>query len=267
MKRIIIPILALIALTISCKENEVEPKKETPAKAKVTLKLEHVFNGEALDFNKVYRTENGDTIKISELKYFISNFGLINEINSQYAKNSYYLINPSTGKTEITVDLGEFEEQDFSKFRLSVGVDSARNHSITNAVGDLDPAGADQMIWSWATGYKFIKFEGSFAMADSSGNFIYHAGGDANYKVFNFESSAHENTRITSEVPLVSLKSGKTTEIHLVVDLAEVFKSPNLLNVRTKLGHTGGATILDNLATSTNTDMNGWFELHHIITE
>lgn len=261
MKKYIYPILALGMLFTACKDKDKDPEPTPEEKAKIVLKLDHEFNGEALDFNTKYRNENGDTVKISELKYFISNLVLKSGDGELIIKDFYKLIQPTSGNTEIEIEIDGIDPKDYSSFSVSVGVDSARNHTIESAVGDLDPAGADQMIWTWSSGYKFVKFEGTYSMPDSSGKFVYHAGGDANYKVFDFGS-----TLVASEKLNLSLKSGKTTEIHLVVDLAEIFKSPNLMDVRKPFGHTGGATIMNNISTSDNSEMNGWFELHHIMT-
>jgi hypothetical protein len=265
MKKLLLSFIIPLVL-FSCKDKEdPKPAAEAP-KAKVRIKLEHVFKGETLDFDKNYVTANGDTINIDQLKYFVSNFAIYNSESFLEDSYGYHLIDVTDESPDQEILIENLEPGTYDKFKFGIGVDNARNHSIEAAKGDLDPSGADQMIWSWNSGYKFIKFEGSWKSTDSSGTFIFHPGGDANYKEFVFGETTHtgdEHHRLENNLS-IKLESGKTTEIHLVVDLAELFISPNPIDLeKFNRGHTSGDIIMNNIKTSDVEGNNGWFELHH----
>lgn len=270
MKKVIILMLGFVTLFTACKPDSAEPVVIAP---KVRVKLEHVFNGVAVDTTSKFITENGDTVQFSELKYFLSNFSLVQLDGTEAVDNyGYHLVDISKSNVQ-DIEIKDLKAGAYVSFKFGIGVDSLHNHTVESAKGDLDPAGGDQMIWSWATGYKFVKLEGKYnSKAKTTGDFVFHAGGDANYKKFVFGGSASA-ARLSSETTSVQLldikvESGKTTEIHLVVDLAELFVSPETIDLATtNKGHTTGPLIMNNLATSTVSGMNGWFELHHVTTK
>ncbi len=260
MKKLFIIILGLSFLFISCKDKkEPEPSKTDSTKelSKINLKLEHTFNGQPLALNTKFVNAKGDTIQISELKYFLSNLILKNASTSTEDTFGYHLIDIKKGAIQ-EIDLSGFMPGTYDAIKLAVGVDKARNYSIESAKGDLDPAGAtDGMIWTWSTGYKFLKFEGKYTLPTIppvNGNFVIQTGGDLGYKEFSFDSKG-------------TLEKGKTTELHLIVDVAELFYSPTLIDISKKLGHSGAGLIMDNMASSTEQGKKGWFELQHFKVE
>jgi len=186
------------------------------------------------------------------------------------------------------MDIEGLEPGTFTGFTVAVGVDEEANTSIENATGDLDPAGADGMIWSWNTGYKFIKFEGEYDAKDGeSGDFLFHLGHEENYKTFVFdggesdsheeEEESHTNARIThdDEEPMegnlfIQPEAGKITEIHLMINVAELFKSPTTINI-SEINNVAGTPepteqMMNNIEYTDEVEHNGWFQLHHVIT-
>lgn len=258
MKKVIFSALILGLVLISCKEET--PNPTTEESPKVTLKLEHTFNGEPLDLESEFITANGDTVQFSELKYLLSNLSFLgNDNQEQKAEDSYYLVDLSNESNVHEIEIDGLNAGSYTSFKLGLGVDSVANHSITNAKGDLDPNGADQMIWSWNTGYKFVRCEGDYKKAENTGTFVFHIGTDANYRTFHFGEDQALNIKIEND---------KTTEIHLVIDLAELFISPNTIDLQvTNKAHGDNASVLmDNLYDSDKDGHYGWFELHHIET-
>lgn len=270
MKNILLAIIALSALSIfslSCSKNtpEPKPKADTIIVTKVdTLKIEVTpttpvgkiafeFENMDLDENKLilntgkYINENGDTFSISKFKYIISNIK-IKKANGTYwmPSESYYLINQeevASQKFEITgVPLGEYTNLEFS-----IGVDNVRNHTGAQS-GALDPA--NDMFWTWNTGYIFTKLEGHFIKTDGTqGSLVFHIGSDANFK----------NLKFTSLPNNLNIRDGKETEVHVAVKFQEMFKTPTTINfndMNNVMGGTNATTIANNYV-----DM---FEIHHI---
>lgn len=266
MKKLIL-ILSVFTLGLfSCKEDEPDTTP-VPETANLTLKIEHHFNGTPVNLTDEFITENKDTIKFSQFKYFLSNVTLCGEeVDDLKLENSYYLIDLKDGAIQYKKTEG-LEAGDFTSIKVSVGVDSIANHSIVNSSGDLNPASGDAMIWSWATGFKFIKAEGSYKNNDATGNFVLHIGKDSNYKTFHFGGASHDHSNMDhSHGSLsISLMEKNETEIHLKVNLAEMFSSPNDINLETyDPGLSSGSEIMENIKTSNEEGTNGWFELHHV---
>jgi hypothetical protein len=135
----------------------------------------------------------------------------------------YFLIDESdesTHKPDLSVPEGEYKTISFL-----LGVDSLRStRDISQRTGVLDPTtvGGD-MYWSWNSGYVFFKLEGNSAASTSvGGSFIYHIGGFGGY-----QTPTINNLRtITLDLAArgtPQVKSGKETNIHLMVDVLYVF--------------------------------------------
>jgi len=289
MKKVLfIPVIVILAIFSCDNASDDDP---TPETSSVRLKMQHHFNGTPVDYSTEFVTDYGDTVQFSQFQYYLSNLIFIDGDGEEYAlEDSYYLVNTDDSNIQ-DIELDGLEEGEFTSFKISVGVDSAANASTVNAAGDLDPNGADGMIWSWATGYKFIRTEGTYKNGDDSGDFILHLGKNDNYKTFHFGGTSsdshssgesemseetHAHTRISDEDHSshssgslsISLQDGKTTEIHLMVNVAELFVSPNQISLVDNNQSHGSNTALfmNNIEHSSEDDSNGWFSLHHLTT-
>lgn len=268
MKKFILGLSVLTLGLFSCDEEVVTPEVEAE-RATVSLKIEHHFNGVKVNLTDDFVTANNDTINFSEFKYFLSNLTLGAEGKEDVTPtDSYYLIDLADGAIQYE-KIENLDPADFSSLKISVGVDSVANHSVVNGSGDLDPAGADGMIWAWATGFKFIRTEGSYKNGEATGDFVLHLGGDANYKTFHFGGSSHggDHEHGATGGLSINLAEGSETEVHLMVNLAELFVSPNAVDLD-NVGsvHSAGSLLLENIKESEIEGTNGWFQLHHVST-
>ena len=127
----------------------------------------------------------GESLKITKLKYYVSNFVLTNADGTIYTvpqDSCYFLIDesdPATHEPALKVPEGEYKTLTFT-----VGVDSLRNTmDISKRTGVLDPATtAADMYWGWNSGYIFFKVEGTSPVITAAGNvFQYHIGGFGGY--------------------------------------------------------------------------------------
>ncbi len=247
MKKLTIILLSLITLSLtfsSCEKDEdikkddekiiIEDDEKTVTTGTVRLKIDNGFEGELFSTDKEYIIESGDTIQISMMRYYISNVYLTKE-NGDTVKipNSYYLIDTEGKEIEIK----DIPTATYTGLCFGLGVDKDANHDIARNDGDLDPSGADGMIWNWNSGYKFIRIEGDYKGDTSSGGFKFHIGTDANYKTIHFGENMSNMRTSTDGDPMNMFKAviseGKTTEIHLRSNLAEAFKTPNTIDLDT----------------------------------
>ena len=94
--------------------------------------------------------------------------------------------------------------------RFNLGIDSARNHTGAQD-GDLDPM--YNMIWTWSTGYLFMKHEGKFinTIGDTT-DLQFHLGTDLAFSTIN--------------VPINMTVSGVDKTLNIEFDLNSMYDSP-----------------------------------------
>lgn len=208
---------------------------------KLHISIENVFDGEPLKLNeRVYRTSAGDSIIISNYKYYISNIKLATVAGKEFeVPESYFLVNESRSSSK-KFDI-ELPEGTYSAIRFMIGVDSL--HNVSGAQTDaLDPINA--MFWDWNTGYIMGKLEGRLNNVEQT-EYSFHIGGFAG------------NTSTVRWVTLnflkpILIKPGADAAIILTSDAAEWLRTPNDIDLhKTPVVATEGADavrIADNYA-------------------
>lgn len=113
-----------------------------------------------------------DSIRIDNLKFYVSNLKLLNQDKIAYEVKNYFLIDYASKKylkfkTNYSVK--------FDAISFDLGIDSA-THEMGVMEGDLDPTKG--MYWTWQSGYIFFKLEGCSKVVDNNkGLFTFHIGG------------------------------------------------------------------------------------------
>jgi len=131
-----------------------------PVYGKVVLNI----NGEWL------HTENGDSIKLEVLKFYISGIKLKDGNKIVYESNLPHLIDCSDEGGKAI--MAEVANDAFNKIEFNLGIDSIIN--VSGAMGgDLDPTRG--MYWTWQSGYINMKLEGITGINKQS--FQFHLGG------------------------------------------------------------------------------------------
>ncbi len=224
-------IFALSSLFLSgCKKEEeivVEPPISSGGSGSMTIDLKAMFGDSVLELNtgEQYTTANGDQVDVSMFKFYISNIVLTKASGETWAQSeSYYLCNAADLST-MRFTIPNVPTGEYNQISFMIGVDSLRNVSGTQA-GALDPA--NNMFWTWSSGYIFMKFEGNSPQSTSGGNNVtYHIGGYA---------GANRGQRMVS-LPLTTttalVTESTTPQIFLEADAGELFESPNTVNIAT----------------------------------
>ena len=223
---------------VSCKD---EPDPITPTEVEYTglkftatgtlnMPVTHVFNSSTVNtpfaLNTSYLTPLGDSIKVSELSYYLTNVSLLNANNVWVNLGNYDLVDV-TDAASMNITLNNVPAGIYSKVRFLIGVDSLANSTGVHE-GELSPAFG--MYWTWATGYVFFRMKGR-----CSGNrsLTFDIGGDANLA--------------SVELPLTSFKkSGSSLTLNTQFNIADIFISPNNYSLNTNS--------ID-IHTATNTDV------------
>ncbi len=164
-----------------------------------------------------YTNALGQDFTVTNFKYYVGNFHLKNDRGKEFVSDNYFLVKADDVASQ-SFFLSNIPAGNYVSMSFVLGVDSLNNCNGAQS-GDLDPVNG--MFWSWNTGYIFLKLEGKSPASKSTGNiFEYHIGG---YKSPN--NCIRTVTIDLKKTPLV-IQSGKSGEIGLKADAAEVLKTP-----------------------------------------
>ncbi|MBC7554361.1 MAG: hypothetical protein H7257_10325 [Taibaiella sp.] len=202
------------ALLTSCRKKAKDPEPVVAAKTygAITVKVSNEVDGSPVTFGAYsFTNAKGERYSINILKYYISNFTLVGEDNTETNYHNYKLIDAKdTSTCRFTLD--SIPNGNYKAIKFYIGVDSLNNHTGLQE-GDLDPI--KQMIWGWKIGYIFFKHEGTFRN-DTGGSeiLLYHLGTD----------EALSQASIT--IPLITVKGNDHT-LYLKFNLNDVYHKPN----------------------------------------
>jgi len=231
-KNIILPVAAVLFLA-SCKK-ESTPEYNPSVKAELSVEFDNVAGSSDLQLNTgSYTNAAGESFKVTKLKYYVSNIKLTNVDGTVYTvpqNESYFLVDESNAASHealLSVPEGEYKTLSFV-----LGVDSLRNTmDVSQRTGVLDVTGAaSDMYWSWNSGYIFFKMDGtSPSITGMGGVFQFHVGGFGGYstptvnnlKTITLDLSARGTPKV---------KSGKNTNIHLMVDVLKVLSGTTTMS-------------------------------------
>ncbi|MFM7015531.1 MAG: MbnP family protein [Bacteroidota bacterium] len=189
-----------------------------------TLNVEFVNKVDSLDLditgNTNYQTSIGETFSVNVFKYYASNIRLIKSDSSRYyLPNTYWLMNAENPQS-LLKSLNNVAAGKYIGIEFMIGVDST---TLSQGVqsGDLDPSNG--MIWSWTTGYIFLKMEGRCPTAGTDSLFQYHISGYHDYDGTN----ALRWATIYFNGQTINVNKSVNTTIQIKADLQEFFKNPS----------------------------------------
>jgi len=226
--KILFPLCIVVSLFLgACKP------KENP-KTSLVIDLKHLFGSQDLTIGNKYTNASGEELTITKFNYFISNIKLKKTDGSEYVvpqDKSYFLIKLSD-KTTQQFSLADVPLGEYTGISFVLGVDSLRNTlEPSKRTGALDVGGAaEDMYWAWNTGYIFLKLEGTSPVAATQNNqFFYHIGGYGGYNTPTINNL--RTVSIPFGFPSLKALEGRSSLVHLKVDLAEMFKNPVNISV------------------------------------
>ena len=171
--------------------------------------------------DSVYTNVFGEDYRVSKLKYYIGEPGLMNQSSRQKESSGYHLIDAkdtASQSFEFTVKTGTYN----SLFFL-LGVDSIHNCSGAQT-GALDPL--NDMFWTWNSGYVMAKLEGVSTFSSSINQRIeYHIGGyKGKYNVL-------QQVNLAAPSPILIME-GKTTKVTIETDLSNWWQLSNPVTIK-----------------------------------
>lgn len=221
----IIVIFAL--LVFSCrKDNEVtDPAKaEEVPQGMIYIDVTNMVDTNLLVLDSMnYILGNGDKLKVSRYKYYVSNIRFQTADGNWVSENySYHLVNQELASS-LTIAIDSIPYGEYTAIEFMIGVDSLHNVSGSQT-GDLDVA--LNMFWTWNSGYIMAKLEGTSQQSTAINHAVeFHIGGyKGQYSALKTVSPSFNNVH-------AFVSSTLSPRIQLKSDVAEWFKSPNQLNL------------------------------------
>ncbi|MDY3319308.1 hypothetical protein PG637_07315 [Riemerella anatipestifer] len=221
----------ILSLVVSCNRDE-EPTIDANDKNSVTLKFENFFNGQAMyEPSGVYTSSSSQKHQFSTLKYIVSDVILVKsdgtEVKYHYQNpdKGAYIVDQSEEAITHNFVLEEIPAGDYKqvKFGLGISPDAFILGQEKQALF-WDKAKTNGMSWSWASGYKFANFEGTYSDALDK-NFKIHIGNIGNPQ----QSKTPDVYKvITLDLPQAAkVRKVIAPKIHIMADINQFLSGKN----------------------------------------
>lgn len=249
----IVAVMALALAFTSCSNDD---NKEITGQGNLLLEFDNVYGSSNLAFNTPYTNSNGEVVKINNAIYIISNIVLTKTDGSTYTvpkSQSYFFVNEANAASTI-LNLPNIPAGNYIKVTFGVGVDQAQFDMGASGQGTLwTDAQALGMTWSWAAGYKFIKFEGTVtSTSHTNANFRVHTGKTGT--IYNY-------TEVSLDFPDNALvRTNITPQVHIMADLKKVIDGTTKINFEEGLDVMSG-TKVQNISAN---NVPSLFEVEHV---
>lgn len=200
------------------------------------------FDGAPLILNnQQYRTQNGDSIYIDLLRFYLSSVQVQGGNNTRFIEQDSYHLFDAEETGSHTIILNNVPAGRYDSLCFFVGTDSLTN--VSGAMGgDLDPTKG--MYWAWNSGYINVKLEGRSNACKTRHNvFEFHIGG---------YMPPHQTVRrVVLPLKKIEIRENETTNVRLIVDLEKFFSRIQLAETNSMMIPSKQATQLAEWFTGT----------------
>jgi len=222
-KKLIYGFVALfVALFVSCDKDET-PDSNGNANLPGTLNVEFLNKVDNQDLDITgstnYINSLGEEFSVNVFKYYITNIRLIKQDSSRYYLPETYWLVDAEKPLSFLNKLNNVAAGKYIGMEFMIGVDSA---TLAKGVqgGALDPSNG--MVWSWTTGYIFVKMEGRCPTAGTDSLFQYHISG---YHDYDGTNSLRWST-VYFNGQTIDVNKSVNTKVQIKTDVQEFFKNP-----------------------------------------
>ncbi|MUU77574.1 MbnP family protein [Winogradskyella endarachnes] len=239
-------------------DNEEDLSGET---GELILKFDNSVGDQDFIFETSYSKSNNESFKLTNVKYIISNVRVTDTEGNTFTyptEENVFIVSELNGNNagEIYITLNDIDAADYTEITFGIGIDQERFALGADGQGDfLDLASEEGMMWSWASGYKFVRFDGTFStdtVTDEPLNIHMGSVGEAldNYR------------EVTLSFPnTVLVREENSPEVHIVADISKVFDGATTVNFadgydQVHTDETETPIIASNVQTM--------FEVHHV---
>ena len=178
------------------------------SQTEVVLQLNHNVDGQPFLLGQTYEVDSTQ-VSFDRMQYYMCDFVVTHDGGQETALiDKYILVNADDNEVH---SLGEWDIQSVESVSFGIGVDSAHNVGIDpTTYPPGHPLGPHQqsMHWGWASGYRFLAFEG-YSGDELSNQSQVHALGDVNF--------FHQSHPVSGE------SVGNALVLALIADYAHLF--------------------------------------------
>lgn len=223
--------LLACAMFTNCSSDDDNNNEDlTGQTGELILKFDNAVGDQDFIFGTTYTKSNSESFQLSNVKYIISNVRVTDNEGNTFmypAEDNVFIISELDGNNagEIWVTLNDVDAANYSSITFGVGID--QNRFLLGADGQgnfLDLASDEGMMWSWATGYKFVRFDGTFSTTTATNAPLNIHMGSVGTSLDNYKEVTlnFENT--------VLVRENKSPEIHIIADISKVFDGVTSVN-------------------------------------
>ncbi|MCB4809465.1 hypothetical protein LG651_14510 [Tamlana sp. 62-3] len=256
--------LLICAIVSSCSNDDDNTEDLSGQTGALIIKFDNGVGDQDFIFETEYSKSNDETYKLSTLKYLISNITLTDTEGNEYmypSEKNVFIISEANANNagEIYVTLEDVDAADYTSISFGVGIDQDRYALGADGQGDfLTTAEAEGMMWSWATGYRFTRIDGTYSSNTVTDEALNIHMGSVGTSIDNYRE-------VTLSLPnTVLIRDDKSPQIHVVADIAKLFDGTTSVSfdngyAQVHVDETTTGVIANNAA--------GMFSVHHVHNE
>lgn len=153
------------------------------AQVNTELRIYHMLGNQAFQMNTTAQNNLGYDFQVERLQYYVSNFSIVHDGGTETAINvdTIALMNAADGNFS-RIELGSLNITNVEGVKFYIGVPQPTNNGDPSLFGPDHPLApqSPSMHWGWASGYRFLAYEGTGGM-NFSQIFQMHGLGNTNY--------------------------------------------------------------------------------------
>ncbi|KJD33575.1 hypothetical protein PK35_06960 [Tamlana nanhaiensis] len=256
--------LLLCAMVSSCSNEDDNTENLAGQTGTLIIKFDNGVGDQDFIFGTSYTKSNNESFQLSTLKYLISNIALTDDEGNTFmypSEKNVFIINEANANNagEIYVTLDEVDAANYTNISFGLGIDQDRYALGAEGQGNfLTTAEAEGMMWSWATGYRFTRLDGTYSSNTVTNEAL-------NIHMGSVGTSVDNYNEISLSLPnTVVVREDKSPQIHVVADIAKLFDG------ETSVSFDDGYAQVHVDATTTGVIANnakGMFSVHHVHNE
>ncbi|MBK6953551.1 MAG: T9SS type A sorting domain-containing protein [Crocinitomicaceae bacterium] len=204
------------------------------AQAQVTgfLKINHMLGNDPFALDYTVQNNLSNDLQVTRLQYYVSKISIVHDGNqvTEMHDTVLALVNAADGPYTL-IDLGTLNATNVEGVFLHVGVYAPLNNedpALQDVGSPLAPQ-SPSMHWGWASGYRFVAFEGK--------------GGTGFTQTFQIHVIGNENYFKTGVVPASTNLSNDSLYINLNANYIEAVRDINVSNGLMAHGSAGDAKV------------------------
>lgn len=159
MKKVLALITGVAALAACRTDKPVEPTPTPPEAAVLRIHVVPEWEGQPFQPFYEYRAPGNIRFQAEMVRFYLSDLRLVDGPDEEVI-STVKLLDMGNGAYDIDM---QAPEGAWMGMRAGLGLPNALNYTNAALYGDTHPMSVNTgMYWSWATGYKFVLFDGRF---------------------------------------------------------------------------------------------------------